>query len=86
MKDIDRRNVLTGILCGAAVGTLGLALVPQTAKSLPLADIKAGDVKPQDLVEEARATVHVHPRSRHRHHRHWRCWWHRGRRVCGWRW
>jgi hypothetical protein len=41
-------------------------------------------VKPEDLVEEARVTVHVHPRRRH-HHRHWRCWWHRGRRVCGWR-
>jgi hypothetical protein len=27
----------------------------------------------------------VHPRRRHRG-RHWRCWWHRGRRVCGWRW
>jgi hypothetical protein len=24
-------------------------------------------------------------RPRHRHHRRWRCWWHRGRRVCGWR-
>jgi hypothetical protein len=21
-----------------------------------------------------------------RRHRVWRCWWHRGRRVCGWRW
>jgi hypothetical protein len=41
-------------------------------------------VKPKDLIEETRVTVHVHPRRRHRH-RHWRCWWHRGRRVCGWR-
>jgi hypothetical protein len=101
MKEIDRRSVLTGIQCGAAVATVGLTVMPQTAKSLPLANIKAGAAKPQDLVEEARvtvhvhsrsrhrrgrATVHVHPRSRHRHHRHWRCWWHRGRRVCGWGW
>ena len=84
MKEIDRRSVLTGILCGA-VASVGLAIVPKPAKSLPLADIKAGAVKPQDLVEEARVTVHVHPRRRHRHRR-WRCWWHRGRRVCGWRW
>jgi hypothetical protein len=61
-----------------------LAVMPRAAKSLPLAGIEAGAVKPQDLVEEARVTVNVHPRRRHRH-RHWRCWWQRGRRVCGWR-
>ena len=80
MKEIDRRSVLTGIICGAAVATVGLAVMPRAAKSMPLGAIKAGAVKPQDLVEEARVTVHVHPRRRH-----WRCWWHRGRRVCGWR-
>ena len=82
MKEIDRRSVLTGIICGAAVATVGMAVMPKTAKSLPLADIKASAVKPEGLVEEARVTVHVHPRRRHRH---WRCRWHRGRRVCGWR-
>jgi hypothetical protein len=82
MKEIDRRSVLTGIICGAAVATVGLAAMPNAAKSLPLGAVKAGAVKPEDLVEEARVTVHVHPRHRHRH---WRCWWHRGRRVCGWR-
>jgi hypothetical protein len=40
-------------------------------------------VKPEGLVEKARVTIHVHPRRHHR--RHHRCWWHRGRRVCGWR-
>lgn len=84
MKEIDRRSALTGIICGAAVAVVGLAIVPKAAKSLPLADIKASAVKPEGLVEEARVTVHVHPRRRPRH-RHWRCWWHRGRRVCGWR-
>ena len=83
MKEMNRRSVLTGILCGAAVASVGLTVMPKTAKSLPLGEIKAGAVKPEDLVEEARVTVHVHPR-RHRHRR-WRCWWHRGRRVCGWR-
>jgi len=83
MTEIDRRRVLTGILCGAAVATVGLSVMPKAAQSLPLGTIKAGVVKPERLVEEARVTVHVHPR-RHRHRR-WRCWWHRGRRVCGWR-
>lgn len=82
MTEINRRTVLTGILCGAAIATVGLTVMPKAAKSLPLGAVKAGAVKPEDLVEEARVTVHVHPRHRHRH---WRCWWHRGRRVCGWR-
>ena len=82
MTEIDRRSVLTGILCGAAVATVGLTIIPKAAQSLPLGAAKAGIVKPDRLVEEARVTVHVHPRHRHRH---WRCWWHRGRRVCGWR-
>ena len=83
MKEINRRSVLTGIVCGAAVATVGLAVMPKAAKSMTLAAIKDGAGKPEGLVEEARVVVHVHPR-RHRHRR-WRCWWHRGRRVCGWR-
>ena len=85
MEEIDRRSVLTGILCGVAIATVGLAVMPKAAKSMPLGALKAGAVKPQDLVEEARVTVHVNTRHRHRHRRHHRCWWHRGRRVCGWR-
>jgi hypothetical protein len=42
-------------------------------------------VKPEGLVEKARVTIHVHPRRHYRHRRHHHCWWHRGRRVCGWR-
>ena len=85
MEQIDRRSLLTGIICSAAIATVGLTILPKAAKSLPLGAIKAGAVKSEDLVEEARVTVHVHPRRRHRG-RHWRCWWHRARRVCGWRW
>ena len=73
MKEIDRRSVLTGIICGSAVATVGSAIMPKAAKSLPLANIKAGAVKPEGLFEEARVTVHVHPRRRHRPF-HWRCW------------
>ena len=85
MKEINRRSVVTGILCGGAIAAIGLTIMPKAAKSLPSDVIKAGVAQPQDLVEEARVTVHVHPRRRHRG-RHWRCWWHRARRVCGWRW
>ena len=86
MQEIDRRSVLN-ILCGGAIAAVGLAVMPKAAQSLPLGSVKAGVVKPEDLVEEARVTVHVHPRRRHRRrNKRWRCWWHRGRRVCGWRW
>ena len=30
MKEIDRRSVLTGILCGAAIATVGLTVMPQS--------------------------------------------------------
>jgi hypothetical protein len=86
MKEIDRRKVLTGMMCGATVVTLGLSALPKAAKSTPLGAVKGGAVEPEDLVEEARVTVHVHPRRRRRRNRRWDCWWHRGRRVCGWRW
>jgi hypothetical protein len=85
MKELDRRAILRGMICGAAVATIGLAAIPRAAQAMPLGALKANAVKPENLVEEARVTVHVHPRRRHRG-RHWRCWWHRGRRVCGWRW
>ena len=29
MKEIDRRSVLTGILCGAAIATVGLTVMPK---------------------------------------------------------
>jgi hypothetical protein len=51
------RSVITGIIFGAAVATFGLTVIPKAAKSLPLGTVKAGAVKPQDIVEEARVTV-----------------------------
>jgi hypothetical protein len=35
MKEIDRRNVVAGILCGAAVASLGLSMLPKAANSVP---------------------------------------------------
>ena len=52
MEQIDRRSLLTGIICSAAIATVGLTILPKAAKSLPLGAIKAGAVKPEDLVEE----------------------------------
>jgi hypothetical protein len=79
----SRRNMLVSVFCGALIATLGLAVLPSTAESTPLAIAKGGVVKTGTMVEKAVVVV-VHPR-RHRRGRHWRCWWHRGRRVCGWR-
>jgi hypothetical protein len=75
MTEIDRRNVLTTILCGGAIAAIGLTIMPKAAKSLPLVAVKAGAVKPEALVEEARVTIHVHPRRRHRHRHHRRRRW-----------
>ena len=86
MQELDRRHVLGAILCGGAVVAVGLTAMPKVARSLPLGTLKDGVGKPTDLDEEAAVTVHVHPRRRRRHrNKRWRCWWHRGRRVCGWR-
>jgi hypothetical protein len=85
MEGIDRRKVLIEMFCGAAVVSLGLTAMPKAAKSTTLGAAKAGAVKSEGLVEEARVSVRAHPRRRRRRNKRWDCWWHRGRRVCGWR-
>jgi hypothetical protein len=86
MNTIDRRSALREILGGAvivtaAVATAGLALIPEEAEAVPLAmeTSPAGNAPGAD--DYAQVVV-VGPRRRRR----WVCWWHRGRRVCGWRW
>ena len=81
MKEIDRRRLVGGILFGAAAA--GLALAPGAATSMPLDDRLPGTL--DDWVEKAQVVV-VSPGPRRRRRRVRRCWWHRGRRVCGWRW
>ena len=72
MKTIDRRKLIGAILCGAGP--------PGALEAMP---IDAGVAKRLDgFVEEAQAVVVRRPPRRRR----WVCWWHRGRRVCGWRW
>jgi hypothetical protein len=79
MKTIDRRRLIGGILSGAGVG---LVLAPGTLAAMPIySEVPDGL---DDLVERDQVVV-VGPGPRPRR-RVWRCWWHRGRRVCGWRW
>jgi hypothetical protein len=80
MKTIDRRSVIRSVMggtivAGAGIG-LGLTLMPNVVEATPLAMDKSLPARTDDLVENAQW----------RRRRRWVCWWHRGRRVCGWRW
>jgi hypothetical protein len=79
MKTIDRRRLVRGLLFGA--GAAGLALTSGAAMAMPLDDRLPGAL--DDWVDKAQGVV-VGPGPRRRRVR--RCWWQRGRRVCGWRW
>jgi len=81
MISTHHRKYLLGLLGGATLGFAAL-VVPHTANSSPL--VVSKPLASASLVKEARVVVYVSPRHRHRR-RHWRCWWHRGRHVCGWR-
>jgi hypothetical protein len=80
MKQIDRRALTRALLFGAAAAGLGLA--PGAATAMPLDDRVPRGL--DDWVEKAQVVV-VGPRRRPRR-RVRRCWWRRGRRVCGWVW
>jgi hypothetical protein len=87
MAAMSRRAMLTNVLPGAVVavagvGAIGWAVAPEVADAMPLAIAKGNHFKVDDLVEEAQVVI-VNPRRRRRR---WVCWWHRGRRRCGWRW
>jgi hypothetical protein len=79
MKTIDRRALVRAVLFGAAGA--GLALTPVAIQAMPFDELTPHGE--DALIEKAQAVV-VGPRRRRR--RVWRCWWNRGRRVCGWRW
>ena len=80
MKTIDRRRLVRGLLFGA--GAASLSLTAGAAMAMPLDD-RLPDAL-DDWVDKAQVVV-VGPGPRRRR-RVRRCWWHRGRRVCGWRW
>jgi len=78
MQAIDRRRMLRDVLCGGAVAAVALALTADELNSAPLALEKDLAKQAADLAEDAG--------WRRGRRRRWVCWWHRGRRVCGWRW
>ena len=91
MAAMSRRAMLTNILPGAViavagVGAIGWAVAPEAADAMPLAIAKGNHFEVDDLAVKAQVVV-VHPsRRRGRRRQRWVCWWHRGRRRCGWRW
>jgi hypothetical protein len=86
MTDIDRRTLLRGVAFGAAAAALGLTITPKAAEATPLAAGTIGAAEAEDLIENVQVVVVPPPRRRRRpRRRRWVCWWHRGRRVCGWR-
>jgi hypothetical protein len=85
MDLIDRRGFARGLLFGAVVAPAGFAVGSETVQAMPLDARVPGAL--DDWIVKAQAVVvrpglpRRRPRRRVR-----RCWWSRGRRVCGWRW
>ena len=96
MDAIDRRSALRTLLCGAVTAGLGVGLLANSAEALPLAIEKELGRKADEIREKAQPVqarprppgrpIPHHRRRHHRRRRRWDCWWHRGRRHCGWRW
>ena len=78
MTIIDRRKFVVAVL-----GAAGAALAPSAAAAFPLGVGETGRLIGPLADEVKPAQVVVAPRRRRRR---WVCWWHRGRRICGWRW
>lgn len=86
--ELDRRRFLRNMVGGATVAaatTAGITLMPNAAEAAPLALDKTLPQMMEEYAEKAQATVVVTTPRRRRRRRVWRCWWSRGRRVCGWR-
>jgi hypothetical protein len=80
MSELDRRTLLAAMLGGIAVVGSTASSVAATTIAVPTPGlIPRSGLQP---LHKAQVVV-VGPRRRRRR---WRCWWRRGRRVCGWRW
>jgi hypothetical protein len=91
MPDIpNRRSFLrlaSNAFAVAAVSAAGVRFV-DVAEAVPVAPTLGSTLKRTDLVTPAQWGPPHGPgwRRRSRRGRRWVCWWHRGRRQCGWRW
>jgi hypothetical protein len=90
MSATSRRAFLglaQGAVAAAAIGAVGARFI-ETAEAMPVAPHLEQAAKPSLLVEPAQGRGPPprrgwgRPRPRRRR---WVCWWHRGRRRCGWR-
>ncbi len=76
-----------GAVAAAAVGTIGIRFMA-SAEAMPIARDLGQAATSSNLVTQAQWGPPHGPgwrRPRPRRRR-WVCWWHRGRRHCGWRW
>jgi hypothetical protein len=62
-------------VAAAAVGAIGVGFI-EAAEAMPVAPNPGQAGTAPDLVTQVQW----------RRRRRWVCWWHRGRRRCGWRW
>ena len=78
------RRIFLGLarnaVAAAAVGAIGVCFI-EAAEAMPVTPNLGQAGTPSDLVTQ----VQWGPPPRRRRRR-WVCWWHRGRRRCGWRW
>jgi hypothetical protein len=81
---MNRRQMLALSLSAAAASSVLSKLLTQEAHAAPFASRTDSVQGADSLIEKAQVVV-VGPRRRGRRRR-WVCWWHRGRRQCGWRW
>lgn len=91
MQCIDRRGLLTLMSGAAAAATIASSLTLQVAEAAPLALGAGGSEATDEVLQQAQFGPPPPHRKRRRRgwgfgpRRRWACWWHRGRRVCGWR-
>jgi hypothetical protein len=80
-------DLAQGAVALVAVGAVGIRFI-ETAEAMPIAPAPGLDRTPSSPVVEAQWGPPHSPRHHHRSRRRGRrrvCWWHRGRRRCGWR-
>lgn len=97
MSEMDRRGALRTLFGGVILAGAGVGVWTQAAADLPQPSPRDQTTPPRHepatyaQVARPRPTPVHRPRPRprppvHRRRRRWECWWHRGRRHCGWRW